>query len=196
VSRGFGFVTFGSSSEARRAIAELNGLEVLGRPIKVGECKGSDGLARADGKPEGDELEEDDVMVLNQATRSMLMAKLQREDNAPASVSDAVQEAGLVLVPSRCLVLQNCFDAALEDSRPDNANWESEIQGDVAAECETHGKVEHCKLEKQSGCIYVKFADISGAVAAREALNGRFFGGQTVAVNFVSSQVYHKKYGV
>ncbi len=196
LSRGFGFVTFGSASEARRAIAELNGLEVLGRPIKVGESKGHEVPGRDDGKGDGDELEGDDVMVLNQATRSMLMAKLQRENDRPSSVIDAVQEAGMVLVPSRCLVLQNCFDAALEDARPDNANWEIDIEGDVKAECESHGTVEHCKLEKESGCIYVKFSDIGGAVAAREALNGRFFGGQTIAVNFVSSQVYAKKYGI
>ncbi len=38
-SRGFGFVTFASSLDAKRAIADLNGLELLGRPIKVGESK-------------------------------------------------------------------------------------------------------------------------------------------------------------
>lgn len=35
ISRGFGFVTFATQQEAKRAITELNGLEVLGRPIKV-----------------------------------------------------------------------------------------------------------------------------------------------------------------
>ncbi len=35
ISRGFGFVTFATPQEAKRAITELNGLEVLGRPIKV-----------------------------------------------------------------------------------------------------------------------------------------------------------------
>lgn len=38
-SRGFGFVTFASAMDAKRAIADLNGLELLGRPIKVGESK-------------------------------------------------------------------------------------------------------------------------------------------------------------
>ena len=54
----------------------------------------------------------------------------------------------------------------------------------------------HIKLEKDSGCIYVKFDDIKEAMAARQALNGRFFGGQTISVEYVASQVYLKKFGV
>ena len=38
-SRGFGFVEMGSSSEAQRAIAQLNGADLQGRQLKVSEAK-------------------------------------------------------------------------------------------------------------------------------------------------------------
>lgn len=33
-------------------------------------------------------------------------------------------------------------------------------------------------------------------MAARAALNGRYFGGQTITVDYISSTVYERKYGV
>jgi RNA-binding protein 39 len=206
VSKGFGFITFATPQEAKRAITELNGLEVLGRPIKVnrcfffvcrlislflffflckkvGECKGSEGLmasaglggsssggGAADGSSSGmgshlggeddERLEGDDAMVLNQATRSLLMAKLQRDQSVAAGASITgvnlptsalVQQAAVVAVPSRCIVLQDCFDAAQEDARPDNAGWETEIESDVKSECEVHGKVNRKTQNNFSG---------------------------------------------
>ena len=38
-SRGFGFVTMGSAQEAQRAIAQLNGTMIEGRPIRVNEAE-------------------------------------------------------------------------------------------------------------------------------------------------------------
>jgi RNA recognition motif-containing protein len=38
-SRGFGFVTMGSAAEAAKAIAELNGALLDGRPLKVNEAE-------------------------------------------------------------------------------------------------------------------------------------------------------------
>jgi RNA recognition motif-containing protein len=48
-SRGFGFVEMSSSSEASRAIAELNGRDFHGRQINVSEAKGHE--ARNGGRP-------------------------------------------------------------------------------------------------------------------------------------------------
>jgi len=44
-SKGFGFVTFSSEDEAKKAVDEMNGKEVGGREIKVSEAK-----AREDGE--------------------------------------------------------------------------------------------------------------------------------------------------
>ncbi|MEZ0312057.1 MAG: RNA recognition motif domain-containing protein [Myxococcota bacterium] len=38
-SRGFGFVTFGSPDDARKAMSEMNGAELDGRTIKVNEAE-------------------------------------------------------------------------------------------------------------------------------------------------------------
>ena len=38
-SKGFGFVTFAAKENADAAVAEMNGKEVEGRPIKVSEAK-------------------------------------------------------------------------------------------------------------------------------------------------------------
>jgi RNA recognition motif-containing protein len=38
-SRGFGFVTMGSSEAAKKAIAEMNGAMLDGRPLKVNEAE-------------------------------------------------------------------------------------------------------------------------------------------------------------
>lgn len=125
------------------------------------------------------------------------MAKLQRGGAADASmpIVDQIQQSGVHIPPSRCVVLQHCFDTAREDATPNNETWERDIETDVRAECAKFGTVEHCKLERDSGCIYVKFADIGNAVTAKGALDGRFFGGQTISVDFVTIAVYERKYG-
>lgn len=110
------------------------------------------------------------------------------------SIGEHIAQSGIHIQTSRCLVLQNCFDAQQEDARPDNQDWEQEIEADVKAECENFGPVEHCKLERDSGCIYVKFSEITGAINARNSLNGRFFGGQTITVDFITPTVYDRKY--
>ena len=38
-SKGFGFVEFSSDDDARKAIEEMNGKEVEGRPLKVNEAR-------------------------------------------------------------------------------------------------------------------------------------------------------------
>lgn len=39
-SRGFGFVEMSSEAEAERAIQELDGKDLQGRPLKINEAKG------------------------------------------------------------------------------------------------------------------------------------------------------------
>ena len=49
-SRGFGFVEMGSNDDAQKAIAQFDGQELKGRPIKVNEARDRDNGARR-GRP-------------------------------------------------------------------------------------------------------------------------------------------------
>lgn len=44
-SRGFGFVEMSNEGEASQAIAQLDGKEFKGRPLKINEARGRDGGA-------------------------------------------------------------------------------------------------------------------------------------------------------
>ena len=59
-------------------------------------------------------------------------------------------------------------------------NWDQEIRDDVIDECNKHGGVSHIYVDKASpqGNVYVKCPNISTAVAAVNALHGRWFAGQ------------------
>ena len=61
-------------------------------------------------------------------------------------------------------------------------NWDQEISDDVMEECNKHGGVHHIYVDKASpqGNVYVKCPNIGTAVAAVNALHGRWFAGQSV----------------
>ena len=48
-SKGFGFVTMSTEEEAQRALEELNGKEIDGRPINVSEAREQSGERRSFG---------------------------------------------------------------------------------------------------------------------------------------------------
>ncbi|XP_074991407.1 putative RNA-binding protein 23 isoform X7 [Calonectris borealis] len=71
-SKGYGFITFAEAECARRALEQLNGFELAGRPMRVGQV-----TERLDGTtditfPEGSE----DVELVGATGRLQLMAKL------------------------------------------------------------------------------------------------------------------------
>ncbi|NWX15187.1 RBM23 protein, partial [Aegotheles bennettii] len=71
-SKGYGFITFTEAECARRALEQLNGFELAGRPMRVGQV-----TERLDGTtdvtfPEGSE----DVELVGATGRLQLMAKL------------------------------------------------------------------------------------------------------------------------
>lgn len=95
-------------------------------------------------------------------------------------------------IPTPCLLLKNMFDPAQEETRAreegaaDPANdWVKEVEGDVSDECSRFGEVKHIFLDRTSkGFVYVKFADQHGASAAHKALNGRFYSGKQILVDY------------
>ena len=72
-SKGYGFVTFKDPDAAKRALDQLNGFELAGRPMKVGHV-----TERSDGSMSflDDEETEKGGIEMNAASRAALMQKL------------------------------------------------------------------------------------------------------------------------
>lgn len=78
----------------------------------------------------------------------------------------------------------------------ETGNWVQELEEDVKEECEEkYGPVSHIAVERNSpGEIYVKFSRVEDAEKAAKDLNGRFFGGKTVSVEWVVEAVYNARF--
>lgn len=80
-----------------------------------------------------------------------------------------------------------------EETEPD---WDQEIAEDVEAECSKYGRVRHIHVEKQEpgGFVYLMFEDVPSAQKAAEALNGRFFAGRMLSVEFLPPAEYTARF--
>ena len=182
---------------AERAMTNLNGVELAGRPMKVNNVTERDTAAM-----ESLDGEDTDIGVgMTPAARAQLMAKLSDGHNAGLAVP---QIAGVSAMPtvSPCFMLSNMFDASRcvcvcayacayactlihrSDATPlhlfseNDPGWESDIQDDVLEECAKFGSVLHIHVDKFSqGNVFVKCSSPQVASAAFNNLNGRFFAG-------------------
>merc|ERR1719215_974159 len=73
------------------------------------------------------------------------------------------------------------------------APWDAEIREDVMEECNKHGGVNHIYVDKAStqGNVYVKCPTVPTAVAAVNALHGRWFAGKVITAAYVPVVNYH-----
>ena len=79
------------------------------------------------------------------------------------------------------------FDPASE-TEPD---WWIDIGQDVKEECSKYGPVRHVFVDKDSsGFVYLRFATVAAAAAARQALHTRWFASRMIAAEFQFSAVY------
>ena len=76
-----------------------------------------------------------------------------------------------------------------------------EIMEDMREECGKFGRIESIVIPRPGsaggdekvpglGKVFVRFADLDGAAAARTALHGRKFGGNVVKADFIHEQVF------
>lgn len=195
-SKGYGFVTFRTGEDAMKAMQQLNGFELAGRPMKVGHV-----TERSDGP--GGALDHDDTdragFDLGATGRLQLMAKLAEGTGfqLPTAAQNALQmqqqSAGVVGAPpiaTQCFMLSNMFDPSSEA----NPNFDAEIRDDVIEECNKHGGVLHIYVDKtsQQGNVYVKCPSIASAVASVQSLHGRWFAGKMITAAYVPLPNYHQ----
>lgn len=211
-SQGYGFITFHDSEDAKKALEQLNGFELAGRPMKVGHV--TERTAENQGASILDTDEMDRAGIdLGATGRLQLMAKLaegtgfqipQVAANAlnmapgataaqpPTPAATATAQAAAAAAPpiaTQCFMLSNMFDPTTETS----PSWDQEIRDDVIDECNKHGGVLHIYVDKASpqGNVYVKCPSIAAAVASVQALHGRWFAGKVITAAYVPLPNYH-----
>lgn len=92
-------------------------------------------------------------------------------------------------IATQCFMLSNMFNPA-EESAP---NWDAEVRDDVIEEGTKHGGFLHIVVDKASsqGNVYVKCPNVTTAVAAVNALHGRWFAGKVITAAYVPLVNYH-----
>ncbi|KAI7687045.1 RNA-binding protein 39 [Sarcoptes scabiei] len=202
-SKGYGFIHFKNSDDAKKAIEQLNGFELAGRPMKVNYVtERSDHSHHNHNVLDTDELDRTGI-DLGATGRLQLMARLAEgtgiqlpkaavtalQMSSASTNGAAVSNNANIPVATQCFLLSNMFDPKTES----NPNWPEEIKNDVIEECRKHGGVTHIYVDPVSneGHVYVKCATISSASSSVNALHGRWFAGRMITAAFVPVLHYH-----
>ncbi|XP_056896881.1 RNA-binding protein 39-like isoform X3 [Takifugu flavidus] len=214
-SKGYGFISFADAECAKKALEQLNGFELAGRPMKVGHVTERSDSSTASSILDNDELERTGI-DLGTTGRLQLMARLAEGTGLkiPPAAQQALQMTGSMSFPTisgppavptpspsqalnlpsqplatHCLQLSNLFNPQAEN----DPSWAVEIQDDVIEECNKHGGVVHIYVDKNStqGNVYVKCPSIPAAMATVNALHGRWFAGKMITAAYVPLPTYH-----
>lgn len=186
-SKGYGFVHFKDVEDARKALEQLNGFELAGRPMKVNYItERSDYSFASTGALDSDELDRTGI-ELGATGRLQLMAKLAEGTGIelPKAAQSAlqmnnsasqIQNGSALPIATPCFMLTNMFDPSTET----NPNWPEEIKNDVIEECRKHGGVVHVYVDCSApeGRVFVKCPSIIAASSTVSALHGRWFAGK------------------
>eukprot|EP00698_Gefionella_okellyi_P019171 TRINITY_DN583_c0_g1_i1.p1 TRINITY_DN583_c0_g1~~TRINITY_DN583_c0_g1_i1.p1 ORF type:complete len:369 (+),score=100.28 TRINITY_DN583_c0_g1_i1:534-1640(+) len=201
-NKGFGFVQFRRPEDARKALQQINGLEVAGKALRVGIVSETDGMRQSGSgggggyySTGGRDLDDEDAdggLRLSATSRAMLMAKMQRHDDT-VSMPAPVQTRLPSEIPSPCVLLKNMFDPTDKDEQ-----FFEEIRSDVESEVSKFGQLRHLFVDPRnpSGIIYLKFSAQEEAVRAFAALNKRYFAGSIIAVEYVPPLQYDQKFAL
>uniref|UniRef100_A0A3B3UBX6 RNA binding motif protein 39a n=1 Tax=Poecilia latipinna TaxID=48699 RepID=A0A3B3UBX6_9TELE len=209
-SKGFGFITFADAECAKKALEQLNGFELAGRPMKVGHVTERTDAAAASSFLDNDELDRSGV-DLGTTGRLQLMARLAEGTGLqiPPAAQQALQMSGAIAIGALAAVSGKWITSRLIGScssisaqfltqcvlcfSENVLGWELDIQHDVIEECNKHGGVVHIYVDKNSaeGNVYVKCPSIPSAMAAVNALHGRYFGGKMITAAYVPLPTYH-----
>uniref|UniRef100_A0A671R4P7 RNA binding motif protein 39b n=1 Tax=Sinocyclocheilus anshuiensis TaxID=1608454 RepID=A0A671R4P7_9TELE len=205
-SKGYGFISFADAECAKKALEQLNGFELAGRPMKVGHVTERSDASSASSFLDNDELERTGI-DLGTTGRLQLMARLQALQMSGSvafgNLVNASTTQPLVSNPgmnqamnlpnqplaTHCLQLSNMFSPQTENE----PGWDLEIKDDVIEECRKHGGVVHIYVDKNSpqGNVFVKCPTIPVAMAVVGALHGRWFAGKMITAAYVPLPTYH-----
>ncbi|KFM62488.1 RNA-binding protein 39, partial [Stegodyphus mimosarum] len=200
-SKGYGFVTFHDAESAKKALDQLNGFELAGRPMKVGTVTDRTDFTQGPSFLDTEEMDRAGI-DLGATGRLQLMAKLAEGTGfeLPQAAVKALQLTAQaaaspmagnpsVSIATQCFILSNMFDPAKETG----PNWDEDIRNDVIEECRNHGGALHVYVDKNSaeGNVYVKCPNLTAAAASVSALHGRYFAGRVIVAAYVPVINYH-----
>lgn len=193
-SKGYGFVTFREAESAKRALDQLNGFELAGRPMKVGHV-----TERSDGSMSflDDEETEKGGIEMNAASRAALMQKLAATHAVGMQVPSAPLVPAVLQTPllpqaqqqSSCVVVSNMFDPSKENE----PGWDDDIKNDVLEEVSKFGAVVHIHVDSTDpeGRVYTKCSLPDAAATLVQTLNGRWFAGRHIKAAIMPQEAYH-----
>ncbi|CAL8367762.1 unnamed protein product [Lota lota] len=220
-SKGYGFISFADAECAKKALEQLNGFELAGRPMKVGHVTERTDASTASSFLDNDELERTGI-DLGTTGRLQLMARLAEGTGLkiPAAAQQALQMTGSIpfgnmsatsstdlcpftaaATPAQALNLPSqplathCLQLSnmFNPQAENDPGWDTEIKDDVIEECNKHGGIVHTYVDKNSaqGNVYVKCPSIPAAMATVNALHGRWFAGKMITAAYVPLPTYH-----
>jgi RNA-binding protein 39 len=179
-SKGYAYVKYKNGDAAKRALHQVNGQELAGRPLKISLVQG--------GK---DAMEDDDGdgVSLDSSARHVLMAKLAREKENMAFADK------LTVTTSNCVLLKNMFSPN-DPEVHSNPNFDQEIADDVRDECAKFGRIMHvhCDRKSSEGAVYLRFSQNQEAVKAYTELNGRWFASLQIAAHYIPEKDYLRRF--
>lgn len=163
---------FVEESCAQSAIQHMNGFELAGQPLKVG--KASEAAMLINLATSQDKVVRDGPGVTaNGAAQPEKKTATFAEDDVEAvkDVADGDDKC--------CLCLVNLVNRGEVDD---------ELEDEVCGECGKFGIVKKVELHELADHVrvFVLFDDAAGAAKAKQALHGRFFGGNQVQAHYYS----------
>merc|ERR1711936_247967 len=178
-SKGYGFVTYEKSEDAKKALEQMNGFELAGRPMKVGNVTENAAGGNYVQIKDGLDSEETDKtgIDLGATGRLALMAKLAEGTgmklpdaanaalqttaipgaNTVAAAAAAAQHAAQQrqqqqLATTNPPIATQCFMLTnmFEPDSETEPGWDQEIRDDVIEECNKYGGVLHIYVDKSA----------------------------------------------
>ncbi|KAI9227319.1 MAG: hypothetical protein DHS80DRAFT_27603 [Piptocephalis tieghemiana] len=222
-SKGYGFLRYERSEDARTAVERMNGFQLAGRFIK----------RRFPSSPPsssppclltlcslhmhdllGGGMIETAGVQMTAKSRIELMQKLSRNPQTQKTGDDGGQHEGVGLGaetsphpssssrPSSALPpmpqISRCIVLRHMFSTEDQnePQWDTELEQDVRDEAGKFGLVVHAHVDEDSeqGEVYVKFAEAEGANRAIKALDGRWFAQKRIEAVPVPEVMYHTRF--
>jgi len=177
-SKGYGFVTYEKADDAKKAMEQMNGFELAGRPMKVGHVTENAAGGNYVQIKDGLDSEETDKtgIDLGATGRLALMAKLAEgtgmklPDAANAALQSSVMLPGTTTVAAAAAAAQHaaqqrqqqqlattnppiatqCFMLTnmFDPAKELESGWDQEIRDDVIEECNKYGGVLHLYVDK------------------------------------------------